>query len=108
MPDDVEVRTVWDRIQTNMKQAQRACIYVENCSHPAYSRITVWNSLINKHLICRLFTDIIVSLIHTEDEEPEATALIPLMEECENALLDKTFQKFIYTIGINPPTDEQV
>ena len=44
MPDDVEVRTVWDRIQTNMKQAQRACIYVENCSHPAYSRITVWNS----------------------------------------------------------------
>ena len=54
------------------------------------------------------FADVIVLLFLTEDEEPEATALIPLMEECENALLDKTFQKFIYTIGINPPTDEQV
>ena len=60
------------------------------------------------HVICMPFAGIIVLLILTEDEEPEATALIPLMEECENALLDKTFQKFIYTIGINPPTDEQV
>ena len=47
-------------------------------------------------------------LLIAEDEEPVATPLIPLMEECETALEDKIFQKFLYTIGINPPVNEQV
>ena len=54
-----------------------------------------------------VFTDAHLLLI-AEDEEPVATPLIPLMEECETALEDKLFQKFLYTIGINPPVDEQV
>ena len=54
-----------------------------------------------------MFTDRRLLLI-AEDEEPVATPLIPLMEECETALEDKIFQKFLYTIGINPPVDEQV
>lgn len=43
-----------------------------------------------------------------EDEEPEATPLIPLTEECENSLQDKLFQRFLYTVGVNPPVNEQV
>jgi len=44
----------------------------------------------------------------TEDEEPEATPLIPLMEDYETALQDKSFQKLLYSIGVNPPIGAQV
>lgn len=30
------------------------------------------------------------------------------MEECETALQDPVFQRFLYSIGIKPPSNEQV